>query len=132
MYERVSAATQSLELNEQTYNKAAYFTNDGQIDKDILQATLEKNQLVLANASDNSYSLDSNGLQFQSLLNPAKKIRILADGIFLSNSSSKRVKLPSRTLYEKRLVNSCPLSVWTHSIGIGNAFIKCWRNIMEE
>ena len=89
LYERVSAATQTLELNEQTYNKAAYFTNDGQIDKDILQATLEKNQLVLANASDNSYSLDSNGLQFQSLLNPAKKIRILADGIFLSNSSSK-------------------------------------------
>lgn len=87
IFQRISAATQTLELNEQTYDKAAYFSADGTVDKDIFQNTLLNNSLILANSADNSYVLDENGLSLQSLINPAKKMRAIADGLFFSNST---------------------------------------------
>ena len=89
IFQRISAATQTLELNEQTYDKAAYFTKDGTVDENILQNTLLQNALTLANASDNSYVLNETGLSLQSLINPAKKMRAVADGIFFANSNGK-------------------------------------------
>lgn len=86
LFQRISAAAQTLSLKEQVYDKAANFTSQGEIDKDILQKTLSDNNLVLANASDNSYLLDDSGLTLQSIINPIKKTRILAEGIFISNS----------------------------------------------
>lgn len=87
IFQRISAATQTLELKEQTYNKAEYFTPDGQIDQSILQNSLLNNALILANSTDNSYILDNTGLHLQSILNPTKKLRAIADGIFISNSN---------------------------------------------
>lgn len=87
MFQRISAATQTLELNEQTYNKAAYFTANKQVDKSILQNTLLNNEMVLANSMGNSYTLDTSGLALQSLVNPKKKVRLIAEGLFLSNST---------------------------------------------
>ena len=86
IFQRISAAAQTLQLKEQTYDKAANFNSKGEIDRDILQKTLSDNALVLANASDNSYTLDDSGLSLQSLINPMRKMRILADGIFITNS----------------------------------------------
>lgn len=87
LFQRISAATQTLELNEQTYNKGAYFQTDGQIDEDIFQSTLANNSLILAQATDNSYKLDSTGLSLQSVMNADKRLRVLADGIFLANDT---------------------------------------------
>lgn len=86
IFQRVAAATQTLELKEQTYNKAEYFTQDGQIDQSILQNSMLNNALILANSTDNSYVLDNTGLHLQSVLNPAKQLRAIADGIFITNS----------------------------------------------
>ena len=87
LFQRISATVQSVQLKEQSYDMAAEsFTNDKQIAQDIIQNTLTGNQLVLANASDNSYKLDHNGLTLQSILNPSKRARVLAEGIFFSNS----------------------------------------------
>lgn len=87
LFQRISATVQSVQLKEQSYDMAAEsFTNDKQIAQDIIQNTLAGNQLVLANASDNSYTLDHNGLTLQSILNPSKRARVLAEGIFFSNS----------------------------------------------
>jgi hypothetical protein len=97
LFERISAATQTLEFNEQTYNKGQYFTSDGELDADILQKTLLQNSLILANASDNSYVLDETGLSFQSLLNPNKKVRLLAEGLFLSNETDLKTGAPKWT-----------------------------------
>jgi hypothetical protein len=97
LFERISAATQTLELNEQTYNKSQYFTSDGELDADILQKTLLQNSLILANAADNSYVLDETGLSFQSLLNPNKKVRLLAEGLFLSNETDLKTGAPKWT-----------------------------------
>lgn len=87
IFQRISAATQTLELKEQVYDKASYFTVDGQVDETILQKSLKENALVLSNASDNSYILDNKGLFLQSIDNPTKKLRVIADGIFISNST---------------------------------------------
>lgn len=87
LFQRIAATTQTVETKEQIFDKAANFTDDHQIDQSILQNTLLGNSLILANASDNSYTLDSNGLSLQSIVNPAKKARILAEGMFFSNST---------------------------------------------
>jgi hypothetical protein len=42
----------------------------------------------LANASDNSYVLDDSGLTLRSILNPRKQLRLIAEGLFLSNSTN--------------------------------------------
>lgn len=89
LFQRVAAATQTVELNEQTYNKAKNFTNDGKIDPYIFQNTLLSNGLVLSNASDNSFKLDAAGLFLQNIINPGKKLRIVSDGIFISNSTNR-------------------------------------------
>jgi hypothetical protein len=94
LFERISAATQTLELNEQTYNKSAYFTSDGELSADILQKTLIQNSLILANASDNSYILDNSGLTLRSILNPRKQLRLIAEGLFLSNSTNLATGAP--------------------------------------
>lgn len=86
IFQRISAATQTLELKEHVFDKADYFTSDHQIDQGILQNTLANNSLILANSSDNSYTLDNTGLTLQSVINPAKKVRLVADGLFFSNS----------------------------------------------
>lgn len=88
LFQRISAATQTLELKEQVYDKAAYFTKDGQVDKDILQKTLLENMFILSNSTDNSWELNENGLSLQSIINPSKKMRIVADGLFVSNSTN--------------------------------------------
>ena len=88
IFQRMGAATQTVELKEQTYDKAAYFTSDKTVDKDILQKSLLDNALTLASSSDNSYTLNEAGLLLQSKINPAKKMRAIADGIFFSNSTS--------------------------------------------
>lgn len=89
LFSRISAATQTLELNEQIYEKAKYFTSDNEVDKEIFQQTLLNNELILANASDASYKIDNTGISLQSILNPAKKLRIIADGMFLSSEKDE-------------------------------------------
>lgn len=86
IFQRISAATQTLELKEHVFDKADYFTAEHQIDQGILQNTLLNNNLILANSSDNSYTLDNTGLSLQSVINPSKKVRLIADGLFFSNS----------------------------------------------
>lgn len=94
LFQRISAATQTLELNEQTYNKGAYFTANGEVDQNIFQKTLLQNSFTLSTADDNSWNLDHTGLSLQSVINPAKKMRIVADGLFLSNSMNKTTGEP--------------------------------------
>lgn len=88
LFQRIAAATQTLTLNEQTYDKAAYFTADGQVDQDILQKTFEQNAFIIANAKDGNYVFDTKtGISCHSLLNSQKKLRLLAEGIFISNEN---------------------------------------------
>lgn len=58
--------------------------------------------------------------------------RIGADKLMLIPCSLrrcwKRVGLKEPPWELERLVNSCPLSVWTHSMGQGKAFTRCSRN----
>ena len=94
LFQRVAAATQTLELNEQTYNKSEYFTADGKLSADLLQKTLDQNKFILANASDNSFKLDHTGLSFHAVDNPTKQLRIIAEGMFVSNSRNLQTGEP--------------------------------------
>ena len=85
LFTRISAATQSLQLNEQTYNKSAYFTVNGEIDASILQKTLQNNALVLASSVDNTYTVDDTGITVHKINNSNKQVRINAEGIFVAS-----------------------------------------------
>jgi len=87
LFQRISAATQTLELNEQIYDKADRFTANGEISSAILQKSLINNNFVLTSSDDNSYELDVEGLKLQSIPNPTKRVRITADGIFISKQT---------------------------------------------
>lgn len=87
LFQRISAATQTLELNEQIYDKADRFTANGEISSAILQKSLINNNFVLTSSDDNSYELDVEGLKLQSIPNPTKRLRITADGIFISKQT---------------------------------------------
>jgi hypothetical protein len=89
IFQRISATTQSLELKEHLYDQAANMVSGNQIDQGFLQNALLNNSLILANATDNSFRLDDTGLSLQSLINPTKKMRIIADGIFIANENDK-------------------------------------------
>jgi len=88
LFQRISAATQTLELKEQTYDKAAKFTPQG-IEKEVIQDTLLNNSLVLSGTTDNTYTLDDTGLSLSSVINPVRQLRITSDGIYMANSLDK-------------------------------------------
>lgn len=89
LFQRIAAASQTLELNEKIYSRAGNFTANGMIDASILQKSLTENSFILSNSTDNHFELDANGLYLQSIENPNKKLRAIADGIFLSNSTNE-------------------------------------------
>lgn len=125
LFQRISAATQTLELNEQTYNKGAYFTANGEVDQNIFQKTLLQNSFTLSTADDNSWNLDHTGLSLQSVINPAKKMRIVADGLFLSNSMNKLTGEPQwKTGITADGINASIITAGT----INTARIKIYAN----
>ena len=125
LFQRISAATQTLELNEQTYNKGAYFTANGEVDQNIFQKTLLQNSFTLSTADDNSWNLDHTGLNLQSVINPAKKMRIVADGLFLSNSMNKLTGEPQwKTGITADGINASIITAGT----INTARIKIYAN----
>ena len=85
LFQRIAAATQTLTLNEQTYDKAAMLSYSG-IDTGIFQQTLTDNALTLINSSNNDCVLDQSGLTLKSIHNPTEQLRIVSNGIFISNS----------------------------------------------
>ena len=97
LFSRISAATQTLQLNEQTYNKSAYFTVNGEIDASILQKTLKNNALILANSVDNTYSVNDTGITVHKINNSTKQVRVNAEGIFVANSLNENGEIEWKT-----------------------------------
>lgn len=84
LFSRLTATTQALQLNEQTYSRAENFTPTGEINLSTLQSSLINNSLVLSQTKDQSVLIDSNGIELSDVFNMSKKMRIISSGIFIS------------------------------------------------
>ena len=86
LFQRMSATIQSYQFNEQVYQRANNFTNDGEITFDSLQASLINNGLIgnLAKELAEDIIIDRTGITLKDLIDSNKIVRIVSGGIFLS------------------------------------------------
>lgn len=85
LFSRISASVQTLQMKDQIYSRAENFTANGEILVPILQNTLINNSITLAQAVDQSVIVNDKGIEVTDIFNPNKKLRVVADGIYISS-----------------------------------------------
>jgi hypothetical protein len=85
LFSRISASVQTLQMKDQIYSRAENFTANGEILAPILQNTLINNSITLAQAVDQSVIVNDRGIEVTDIFNPNKKLRVVADGIYISS-----------------------------------------------
>ena len=85
LFSRISASVQTLQMKDQIYSRAENFTANREILVPILQNTLINNSITLAQAVDQSVIVNDRGIEVTDIFNPNKKLRVVADGIYISS-----------------------------------------------
>lgn len=86
LFQRITAATQSLEFSEGKYNKAANIINtDGTIKSSIIQSTFDSNIDLIYGAQNESVLMDNTGITVTSNENATKQVKVTSGGLFVSN-----------------------------------------------
>lgn len=86
LFQRITAATQSLEFSKGKYNKAANIINtDGTIKSSIIQSTFDSNIDLVYGAQNDSVTMDNTGITVTSNDDAAKQVKITSGGVFVSN-----------------------------------------------
>lgn len=85
LFQRIAAASQSLQYHEGAYQRAASAINsDGTINSALLQNSLEANALVIQNANNQSVTWDETGITISNFVNANEIVRLTSSGIVLS------------------------------------------------
>lgn len=85
LFQRMAAATQSLQYASGGYNRVSGILNpDNTIDGSTFQNTMENNSFVISNAKNQSVIIDDNGITVIDLLNPTSLVRIVNGAIAVS------------------------------------------------
>lgn len=85
LFQRMAAATQSVEYGTGKYEKASNIVKpDGTIKIDTLQNSIANNALTLQNVKDQTVIWDETGITTSSPSSPSKIVRITNGGIFLT------------------------------------------------
>ena len=86
LFQRITAATQSLEFSEGKYNKAANIINtDGTIKSSVIQSTFDSNTDLVYGAQNESVLMDNTGITVTSNEDAAKQVKVTSGGLFVSN-----------------------------------------------
>ena len=90
LFQRIAAATQTLEFHEGEYAKTSnYFTPEGTISERALQSTMDRANWVLSHAKDQSVVWDKNGITVTSASDAQNQLRIVNRGIIISNDGGE-------------------------------------------
>ena len=90
LFQRIAAASQSLQYHEGSYQRAASaINNDGTINSALLQNSLEANALVIQNANNQSVTWDETGITISNFINANEIVRLTSNGIVLSTDGGK-------------------------------------------
>jgi len=85
LFQRITAATQSLTFSEGSYTKVANTINpDGTIKQDTLQASMENNQALVFRSQNQSIVQDNTGILLTDKENKQHRTKITSDGIFIT------------------------------------------------
>ena len=85
LFQRITAATQSLEYHSGEYGRAAAAINsNGTVDESVLQKSLATSAYIIQNAHDQSVVWGDEGIQVTNLSDPAQVIRLTSGGILVS------------------------------------------------
>ena len=85
LFQRIAAASQSLQYNEGAYNRAANaITSNGEIQPALLQNSLKDNELIIQNAKNQSVTWDETGITISNFVNANELVRLTSGGIVLS------------------------------------------------
>lgn len=84
LFSRISATVQTVQLNEQIYSRGENFTANGEILVSVLQKTLLNNSLTLSQSVNQNVIINDRGIEVIALNNTAKRLRIVADGIYVT------------------------------------------------
>lgn len=85
LFSRITATVQTVQLKDQLYSRSENFTPNGEILVSTLQNTLLNNSLTLSQAVDQSVIINDRGIEVTDIFNPDKKLRIIADGVYVSS-----------------------------------------------
>lgn len=86
LFQRITATTQSLQLNQGSYNRvASIMTQEGAIDYDVLQHSLIINRDLVFGAKNESVAVDHTGITMTDLDNTNFLTRYSSKGLFFSD-----------------------------------------------
>ena len=90
LFQRITAATQTLELKQGEYERASKVVNvNGEINKTFLQNTLYNNNLILENMGAQEVIWGSEGIISTDLNNPLLKTRVVGGGIVITEDGGE-------------------------------------------
>lgn len=88
LFQRITASTQSLQYHEGEYARAANsFTATGAIKAKALQEAFDENKDLLMSSNNNRIIQDENGITLYSAEDPGQKVRINANGLFITSDN---------------------------------------------
>lgn len=86
LFQRIAAATQSLEFSQGKYAKAANVINsDGTIKSSVIQSTFDQNSNLVLGAVTETTQIDNKGITVIDDQDASKQVRITSGGIFVSS-----------------------------------------------
>ena len=87
LFQRVTAATQSLQFQTGNFQRAASaFNTNGSLSQGALQNSLINNSLILSNATEQSVVWDDTGITITNLSKPNEIVRLVSGGILITNN----------------------------------------------
>lgn len=85
LFQRITAATQTLEYHSGEYGRAAVaVTSNGEVSQTVMQKTLANSSYVITNSRDQSITWDDTGLQAVNLGDPLQITRLASAGLLVS------------------------------------------------
>lgn len=84
LFSRISATIQTVQTKDLIYSRGENFTANGEILVSVLQQTLLNNSLTLAQSVNQNVIINDKGIEVKALDNTAKRLRIVADGIYVT------------------------------------------------
>lgn len=87
LFQRVAAVTAQVEFSTGEYKRGSQIIEkDGTIAVDVLQNSINNNEIVLQNINDQSVIIDKNGITITDMYRPNEQIRLVSGGIFLTTT----------------------------------------------
>lgn len=90
LFQRITAASQSLQYSEGGYARAAAAIKpEGILDSALMQRSLSENQATISNIKDQTVTWDASGITISSLYEPENIVKLVNRGIVMSEDGGK-------------------------------------------